>query len=206
MVHRLDPGARKNRHKRRRAAARTIAALGRSAGPQRTRSGAGGGIMAGPAVPVLLLSALVGLALGSIDPHAASAEQVPVGAERIEARFTRCGGFGATYCVVDGDTIRLGKRRIRLVGFDAPEVHARCAAEAEGAERATQALQSWLNRGPFDLVVAPHTSLTDRYGRDLRAVLRESGDGTEALSGYMVRRGYARVYDGGRRAGWCGKR
>ena len=157
--------------------------------------------MSGVTASALLLAVLAGLSLGSVQARPAAAEQV-TGAERIDARFARCAGTGVTYCVVDGDTIRIGQRRIRLMGFDAPEMHARCEDERIGAERATVALQGWLNRGPF-LLVVEGTRLTDRYGRDLRAVLRRSGSGTEALSGYMVDEGYARVYGGGWRAGWC---
>jgi endonuclease YncB( thermonuclease family) len=132
------------------------------------------------------------LALAATAPHPGDVEQVA-------ARFSRCAEGRAVHCVVDGDTIRIGDRRIRLVGFDAPEKNARCEAERLGAARATAALQDWLNRGPFTMRVEAGTDRTDRYGRDLRAALREEG----ALSGYMVGGNLARSYGGGSRGGWC---
>ena len=124
-------------------------------------------------------------------------------AELIDARFVKC-GEGGPHCVVDGDTIRIGDRRIRLMGFDTPEKRARCETERLAADRATDALQGWLNRGPFVLSVNAGDRAVDRYGRDLRTLVRERGRGAnEAASAYMVEAGYARAYGGGRRAGWC---
>ena len=54
--------------------------------------------------------------------------------------FTRCGTGNSTNCVVDGDTLRIGARRIRLIGIDAPELHSpACPTEAAQAEAATEA-------------------------------------------------------------------
>jgi len=133
----------------------------------------------------------------------AATELLPGSPERVEAQFARCGERGAVHCVVDGDTIRIGQRRIRLVGFDAPEIRGRCEAERLGAQRATSALQTWLNRGPFLMRVEAGTARIDRYGRDLRAALRGEGRLMEALSRYMVEGGFARRYGGGARVGWC---
>src|SRR5688572_15968729 len=55
--------------------------------------------------------------------------------ERVGATFTRCGQGSSFACVVDGDTIRLGDRRVRLLGIDAPELTAaRCPGEKALAE------------------------------------------------------------------------
>ena len=60
--------------------------------------------------------------------------------------FTRCGTGRGPLCVVDGDTLKLNARAIRIVGIDAPEAKAQCPAEALGAERATAVLQRWGDR------------------------------------------------------------
>ena len=41
--------------------------------------------------------------------------------ERVAMRFTRCARGRGEGCVTDGDTFKLGKRRIRIVGIDAPK-------------------------------------------------------------------------------------
>lgn len=108
-----------------------------------------------------------------------------------------------TYCVIDGDTFKLGERKVRVVGIDAAEVHARCPAEAIQAERSTAALQRWLNRSPFQMT-ARLDEPTDRYGRDLRIVKRVAPDGREdRLADFMQAEGEARSYLGGYRGGWC---
>ena len=48
---------------------------------------------------------------------------------------------------VDGDTFRLGNRRIRIVGIDAPEVEGQCSAERDLAAAATVKLRALLNDG-----------------------------------------------------------
>lgn len=123
--------------------------------------------------------------------------------ERIDGRFTRCGPGRGYYCVVDGDTFKLGQRSVRVVGIDTAEVDARCEAEAAQAEASTAALQRWLNRGPFRMT-ARLDDPTDRYGRDLRIVKRLNPDGSEdRLADYMRKEGGARGYYGGGRNGWC---
>ena len=73
--------------------------------------------------------------------------------ERINASFTRCGQGRSMACVVDGDTIRLGRRRVRLIGIDAPEIAgAQCPAERALGERAANRLLALVNQGEFDLV------------------------------------------------------
>jgi len=123
--------------------------------------------------------------------------------EPVAGQFTRCGPGRGTYCVIDGDTFKLGERKVRVVGIDTAEVHARCPAEAVLAERSTAALQGWLNRGPFQMT-ARLDEPTDRYGRDLRIVKRIGPDGSEdRLADFMQAEGGARSYLGGYRGGWC---
>ena len=121
----------------------------------------------------------------------------------IEGRFTRCGRGRGYYCVVDGDTFKLGDRAVRVVGIDTAEVDAECPAEAVQAEASTEALQGWLNRGPFRMTHRLDEPI-DRYGRSLRTVYRLRPDGSEdRLADFMRREGGARGYWGGGRGGWC---
>ena len=121
----------------------------------------------------------------------------------IEGRFTRCGRGRGYYCVVDGDTFKLGDTSVRVVGIDTAEVEAECAAEAVQAEASTKALQGWLNRGPFRMTHRLDEPI-DRYGRSLRTVYRLRPDGSEdRLADFMRAEGGARGYWGGGRGGWC---
>ncbi|MGN6356956.1 MAG: thermonuclease family protein [Novosphingobium sp.] len=94
--------------------------------------------------------------------------------ETVSATFTRCGPGRGEACVIDGDTFKLGERKIRIVGIDTPEVDARCPQEAQLAEAATVHIQEVLNRGPFQMI-ARLDEPTDRYGRELRASCGGSG-------------------------------
>lgn len=121
----------------------------------------------------------------------------------IEGRFTRCGRGRGYYCVVDGDTFKLGDTSVRVVGIDTAEREADCAAEAVQADASTKALQGWLNRGPFRMTHRLDEPI-DRYGRSLRTVYRLRPDGSEdGLADFMRREGGARGYWGGLRSGWC---
>lgn len=123
--------------------------------------------------------------------------------ERISGTFTRCGKGRGYYCVIDGDTFRIGKRSVRVAGIDTAEVEAQCPAEALQAERSTAALQSWLNRGTFHMT-ARIDEPADQYGRELRIIKRIDPDnGVDRLADWMQTNGGARGYLGGWREGWC---
>lgn len=124
--------------------------------------------------------------------------------ERVTGPFTRCGTGNSTNCVVDGDTLRIGTRRIRLIGIDAPELHApACPAEAEQAEAATEALLALVRQGPFDMA-GPLGDPRDKYGRELRVLTRVKPDGTvQSLGADLLASGTVRRYLGGLRGGWC---
>ena len=122
--------------------------------------------------------------------------------ERVDLSFTKCGTERSHACVVDGDTIRIGKRRIRIVGIDAPEIHGQCQAERELAARSTDRLRSLLNQGPF-VMTARIDDMTDRYGRELRVLWRERSDGSrQSIAADMRAAGLAARYLG-RKAQWC---
>lgn len=124
--------------------------------------------------------------------------------ERIGETFTRCGRGRGFACVIDGDTFRLGGRRVRIIGIDAPETrNASCPEEAQLGEQATARLQSLLNEGAFEMV-APIYGQKDRYGRDLRVIRRTLPDGsTQSIAEEMRESGLAHRYMGGFKSGWC---
>jgi micrococcal nuclease len=124
--------------------------------------------------------------------------------ETVDEQFTRCGPGRGQACVIDGDTFKLGERKVRIIGIDAPETHPpRCAKEAELGEAATARLQGLLNEGPFEMR-GPIYRDKDRYGRDLRAISRQRPDGGEqSIASDMRESGLARRYLGGFKSEWC---
>lgn len=155
--------------------------------------------------PIARLGLLVGLLAGAwwfVSPPPPGEWQT------VGTRFGTCGMRGRPpACVTDGDTVTLGfgesARRIRLKGFDAPEVAGACPAEAAKAAEATAALTEWLNRGPFewDGGASPPR---DQYGRELRSARRKLPDGAqEDLAEWMVARGLAEGEAIWERRDWC---
>lgn len=115
------------------------------------------------------------------------------------SRYPVCSG-GATRvnCVVDGDTFHMDGTTIRISDIDAPETHPpRCAREADLGDRATTRLSQLLSSGPFQLV--RHDRDRDRYGRQLRVVIRDG----RSIGKMLVGEGLARPWTGKRRP-WCG--
>lgn len=113
--------------------------------------------------------------------------------------FTLCAKVYQSNCVIDGDTIRYGGEKIRLMDIDAPETHEpKCASEAALGERATLRLLELMNAGPITIVRVGSRD-RDRYGRQLRIIQRDGRSITEV----MVSEGLARRWDGRRRS-WCG--
>ena len=111
----------------------------------------------------------------------------------------------ATACrvtyVVDGDTLHMdcgaGERKVRLLGYDTPEVyHPKCAAEAEAGRKATDLLAGLVASGP---VTAMNVKGQDRYGRDLASV---SIAGTDVTS-FMLGTPLALPYAGHKHPDWC---
>ena len=153
----------------------------------------------GRVVKSALLIALLALVGALLDPSILP----PIGPtaarpERINANFTRCGQGRSTACVVDGDTFRLGQRRVRLIGIDAPELaSAQCPAERALGERAANRLLMLVNQGEFDLV-GHRFHDRDSHGRDLRLARR---DGV-SLGRQLIDEGLARRYLGFKSV-WC---
>ena len=124
--------------------------------------------------------------------------------EKVQGNFTRCGLGRGSFCVIDGDTIKLGERKVRIVGIDTPETHpAGCPEEARLGEAATNDLLRLVNQGPFQMV-GRLGDPKDRYGRDLRSLSRTRRDGSvQSIAEEMLASDHARRYLGGLRGGWC---
>jgi endonuclease YncB( thermonuclease family) len=147
----------------------------------------------------ILVTAWIGMDPALVEPPAFLSTEP----ERVAEQFTRCGPGRGHACVVDGDTFKLGQRRIRIIGIDAPETHpARCAQEARLGEAATAKLQALLSEGAFTMT-APVYGSRDRYGRDLRSITRERPDGsTQSIASDMRESGLAHRYSGFK-VNWC---
>lgn len=125
---------------------------------------------------------------------AAMAAAAPAGA------FPLCDSGPRVDCVVDGDTLWLEGRKIRLEHIDAPEIGsgARCAAEAAAGWRAAERLAELLSGGQPRL---ESDGRTDRFGRLLARVTVNGRD----VGDELVPEGLARAWTG-RREEWCGAR
>ena len=102
---------------------------------------------------------------------------------------------GGRACVVDGDTlhIRRGKtaQRIRITGYDAPELDGACEAERAAALKAKRALHAWLALGNHEWDGGSEPPF-DQYGRELRSIRRKTSTGEfEQLADYMLDNGLA---------------
>ena len=112
------------------------------------------------------------------------------GLTRWLAAPAQAGGLAGTASVIDGDTLEVRGRRIRLHGIDAPESRQRCEDGTRQSyrcgQRAALALADRIGRAP----VTCETRDTDRYGR-LIAVCYQ---GTTDLNAWLVTGGHAVAY------------
>ena len=120
-------------------------------------------------------------------------------AQVVSAKFTPCGPGRGNACVTDGDTFKLGDRKIRITGIDAPELaHPLCPEEAALARRSADRLRALLNEGTFKMV--PHRlQRLDQHGRELMVIER----GDVSIGDRLVEEGLAHRYLGSK-ASWCG--
>lgn len=114
------------------------------------------------------------------------------------ATLTICAPGPRDNCVVDGDTFWLNGRKVRIADIDTPEVgDPKCEAEYALGMKATLRLRELLNAGPFEMKAIPGRE-QDKYGRDLRVVVRNG----RSVGDQLVSEGLARTWTG-RRQPWC---
>jgi endonuclease YncB( thermonuclease family) len=108
--------------------------------------------------------------------------------------------------VIDGDTFEARVRvwpgleintKVRLRAIDAPELHARCASEYLKAEAARTALQTILSAGGVTVSQIGRDKYRGRI--DAAVATRNTAD----VSAALLKGGWARSYEGGRRGTWC---
>lgn len=92
---------------------------------------------------------------------------------------------GGTCEAVDGDTLRCGRERIRLIGIDAPEMPGHCRRGRRCAPGDPFAARDSLAAGLGGLTITRVG--TDRYGRTLATAHGAGGD----LSCRQLERGHA---------------
>ena len=125
--------------------------------------------------------------------------QPPPPVSAVDRRFGICGERGGVACVIDGDTLAIGQRRLRLTGYDAPELEGACEGERTKARAARAELHAWLGKGRFSWTGGTEPP-RDQYGRELREARR----GEELLADYMVEKGLAEGSGwGAERVEWC---
>lgn len=110
---------------------------------------------------------------------------------------------GGKIRVVDGDTVAIGKTRIRLMGIDTAEIHEpRCPSEKLAGEIAKLALEDLLKGKTVTIL----SDGADRYGRTLARLKVDGRDVGQTL----INKGYAIEWRPGeaayaaRQKHWCG--
>ena len=91
--------------------------------------------------------------------------------------------------VIDGDTIHIGKHKIRLYGIDAPEIKQLCLKENQKwlcGESSKSALIKIINNN----IVICNVLDVDRYKRQIA----ECFIGEKNINQYMVKKGWALAY------------
>lgn len=88
--------------------------------------------------------------------------------------------------VIDGDTIRCGQERLRLLGIDAPELPGHCQRGRRCAAGDPYASRLALEKASRGSLIVYRVGV-DRYGRTLAMVSGSRGD----LSCWQLRHGFA---------------
>ena len=128
----------------------------------------------------------------------APAQPIATAQDTSRVHFALCGTGVRDTCVIDGDTLWLAGEKIRIADINAPEVtDARCGYELDLGRKATSRLIALLNAGAFSLI-SPEARDADRYGRQLRNVMR----GGRSVGMVLVQEGLAEAWTGHRR-NWC---
>ncbi len=145
----------------------------------------------------------VGPALAAVDTREPAPADIPL-AHRLDPNIV----YPAEVLrIIDGDTFEARVRvwpgldvdtKVRLRGIDAAELHARCPDELAQAQAARAALQTILADGG----VTVSRVGVDKYGGRVDAAIGTRA--TPDVSAAMLKGGFARTYDGGKRGSWCG--
>lgn len=107
-----------------------------------------------------------------------------------------CSSSKRVNCVVDGDTIWFDGEKIRLEGFNTPEMNGECGRERQLARKARSRLSRALSSNPFEVNRGGY----DRYGRRLATVSINSVDVGDPL----IRDGLAHEWQG-HKEDWCNR-
>ena len=99
--------------------------------------------------------------------------------------------------VIDGDTITWKTVRVRLMGFDTPELSGRCNLERRLAQDAKGKLHSHL-AAATDIELVSRAE-QDRYGRLLAWLMIDGRD----VGRVLISERLARPYESGQRMAWC---
>tara|TARA_Y100001978_G_scaffold202033_1_gene221861 strand:- start:1122 stop:1586 length:465 start_codon:yes stop_codon:yes gene_type:complete len=97
--------------------------------------------------------------------------------------------FSSDILVIDGDTIKIGKEKIRFSGIDAPEIHQICSHDMVDVE-CGKISKKILSEKIEGKKISCFSEGKDRYKR----TLAECFVGDESLSSFLVRSGYAFAY------------
>jgi len=110
--------------------------------------------------------------------------------------------------VVDGDTVNVRVRiwlnqelsaSIRVRNVDSPEINGKCVSESALAQKAKAFTAHLL---PVGSTITLTNVKPDKFGGRFDAdVFTPDG---QALSDLLIASGMTRIYDGGKREGWCG--
>ena len=99
--------------------------------------------------------------------------------------------------VIDGDTITWKTVRVRLMGFDTPELSGRCNLERRLAQDAKGKLHSLL-AAATDIELVRRAD-RDQYGRLLAWLMIDDRD----VGRVLISERLARPYESGQRMAWC---
>lgn len=156
----------------------------------------------GVAAFALMIALVAGLVFVTTDatPRAEAQTTQLASANAPTSLRGRSGAVAERIRIIDGDTLEDMRADItyRLVNIDTPETgsRARCAAERELGDRATEAARTLVSAAR-QLELRP-TGREDRYGRTIAFVLIDGRDMGETL----IADGLARPWRG-RREPWC---
>jgi endonuclease YncB( thermonuclease family) len=145
----------------------------------------------GAIAPYLLVAALVaaGIALREHD-GGARRPQPPQPREAVRGAAP-AGTIAGRAIAIDGDTLAIARRRIRLVGIDAPEKGQRCGGardEYDCGEAATRALAALVRTGSVECRAEDR----DRWGR----IVARCQAGGRDLGAAILRAGWAKAARG----------